>query len=308
MELKRLWQEKQYNEIYRIVQSKRPEEIEVSERVICAEVMLRNERKQQALAFFEAADRRDMTEEQCVHYAVLLAEQNKIQQAYELLVKTPCNGFEALYQRYKLQKKLNKSEEERLESLVQLLEISYQEDLLYDQAVLYYKAGQNARGKRACKQLISYFKTGEWTEKAQALMDDPEAVIRSMVEDTAADAAEDTYTPVYVPETKQEPISVLPVKPERVTTEVQMPPERKAADEKETYPEIIAQAFEGMVGMDSVKKELTGFYNMICLQNARKETLGITDDSTRAYNFVLYGNPGTGKTTVPRIIAKVLYA
>ena len=63
-----------------------------------------------------------------------------------------------------------------------------------------------------------------------------------------------------------------------------------------------------MVGMESVKKELVSFYNIARLEKLREEQLGISGNESRSYNFVLYGNPGTGKTTVARIIGKVLYA
>ena len=73
-------------------------------------------------------------------------------------------------------------------------------------------------------------------------------------------------------------------------------------------PPVIEEAFRGMVGMESVKKELVSFYNIARLEKLREEQLGISGNESRSYNFVLYGNPGTGKTTVARIIGKVLYA
>jgi|GEM_PF-2351768 len=73
---------------------------------------------------------------------------------------------------------------------------------------------------------------------------------------------------------------------------------------KKTYPDIIEQEFDkaGIVGMDMVKEELSRFYRQLQNDHIR----GTSTASKKGYNFVLTGNPGTGKTTVARVIGKIL--
>ncbi len=77
-------------------------------------------------------------------------------------------------------------------------------------------------------------------------------------------------------------------------------------DGEDEYPEIINEKFKGLIGMKSVKQQLTKLYNRLIIDKARSENGG-ADAVKKGYNFILCGNPGTGKTTVARVIAEVLY-
>lgn len=69
---------------------------------------------------------------------------------------------------------------------------------------------------------------------------------------------------------------------------------------------FIEDAFANFVGMQHLKLEIFKQASLIKVQQLRKE-LGISSSMTPSRHMVFQGSPGTGKTTVARIIADVYF-
>lgn len=92
---------------------------------------------------------------------------------------------------------------------------------------------------------------------------------------------------------------------EEIAISIEPAVENKSDEQSKMKLPRVAREMETFIGMDAVKEQIKRIIETIKF-NKKREAMGLSGGVKQGYHFILTGNPGTGKSSVARVISKIL--